>query len=138
MRFLTFLNLLFYLILSLHVGFDSHVQLVCIEKNGQVALETYAVEDVLTQGPATESLLHPESSQCQGCTDIYIGNGHPDAWGYSAPSTFEPQDLQSLQQALPLHQMPCFNCFKHVIPPISQRPVFSVQESHIPSTVLLI
>lgn len=149
MRFLAFLNLFLYMLFSLHAGFESHVQVLCLEKDGHAAIETYDLSQAqhtdshtATAASAETRLCCPDApGECEDCKDIYLGTGHPEIVAYQNPEPFQAQgNLQSLlnlQQLQPLTASPLQTVALQPLPlpPLAAAPP---QPVHLTSTVLLI
>lgn len=145
MRFLALLNLFLYVMLSLHTAFDGHVQVLCVEKDGHVAIETFdlaeMIADEVAQNVSSEqSLCCPDSpGQCNDCTDYYIGSGHPDSDGIRQTPNPIFQVLDALDQLPSLVPEPFITAWFSTSPP--DHPPLLLPDAklvHIPSTVLLI
>ena len=145
MRFVAFLNLFFYFFMSLHTSFDGHVQVLCVEKDGHIAIETFELGHRL---PAQNSLAHDDSTsshhtepagQSKNCTDYYMGTGHADTLAIWSSADLNLHSPQLLQVLLPVITSP---------PPVpltvATTPTYPPLDTpsptliHIPSTVLLI
>lgn len=143
MRFLALLNLFLYFMLSLHTSFDGHVQVLCIEKDGQINIETIELSQITHTETGHKSDTHfccaEKPRHCEGCTDYFIGTGHPDTLALSASSSLDFQALNTLQLRLPATSAPPVTAPPRTAPvgyPPPARP--SPTLNHIPSTVLLI
>lgn len=144
MRFLVVVTLFFYCVFNLHISFDDHVQVFCVEKNGHSEVETYALAHS-TIGPALHatSLESSKPGNCEDCTDYFIGSGHPDDQGFlnqSAANFNEDLSFDLQKISLTLAPKPLTAVLKNTPPLIYPPPLFTFANilTHIPSTVLLI
>ncbi len=146
MRFVAFINLFLYCLLNLHSAFDGHVQVLCVEKDGHVAIETYDVNQLIE---SQNNLANTHQSgfccsqkpeHCQDCTDYYLGTGHADTQGFKMINDLNVDENNTLTTALftftkeslisPLEEVPTPTYLSPLLPP--------ARLVHIPTTVLLI
>lgn len=142
MRFLALLNLFLYVILSLHTAFDGQVQVLCIEKNGHTAIETYDFSKIALAGDShsDKPIYSPvRPGQCHDCTDYYLGTDHPEPMMFASWPALEIQNFELLQILHPDTMTPLLSPLERPSPPAYPPIEISTLElSHIPSTVLLI
>lgn len=144
MRFLALLNLFLYVMLSLHAAFDGHVQVLCVEKDGHIEIETFDLTQMMADARAhddgSEQHICPDRpGDCDDCTDYYIGNGHPDTQGIWHGINPNLQALDSLYQLPSLLAVPFVTAWGPAPPPDHlPLPLPDASLVHIPSTVLLI
>ena len=144
MRFLALLNLFLYVMLSLHAAFDGHVQVLCIEKDGHIEIETFDLSQMMADARAhnnssDQHVCPDRPGECSDCTDYYIGNGHPDTLGVWHSINPNLQALDSLYQLPSLVAEPFVTAWAPAPPP--DHPPLPLPDAslvHIPSTVLLI
>lgn len=135
MRFLPFLNLILAVFLGFQTQFSGHAQVLCVEKDGQVVVETLSPESGSAAGTP---LCCPAGGDCENCHDIYLGNAQPSLHiSWSSPD-LPLQVLPWLQSLSPLRielQLPAV----HPHPPPEPAAVLAAAAPiHLPSTVLLI
>jgi len=144
MRFLVFVTLFFYCIFNLHIAFDKHVQVFCVEKNGHSSVETYDLTQwAMVNASQSTPLESDKLGNCEDCTDYFIGTGHPDNQGFFTqnPENFNNSvsfDLQKI--SLTLTPQPLAAILNNTPLPAYPPPLVSPSKVllHIPSTVLLI
>lgn len=135
MRFLSVLNLILSLFLGFQTYFVGHAQVLCVEKDGQVVVETFSPASGSAAGTP---LCCPAGGDCENCHDIYLGNEYPSNHVSWSPPDLPLQGLPWLQSLSPLRielRLPAV----HPHPPPEPPAVLAAASLiHLPSTVLLI
>lgn len=133
MRWLSFLNLLLFLLLSLHGLNLGPGQVLCIEKDGRTSIETVQ----LAQRPATDRqtpLLRCGTGQhCPDCQDIFLGSQRAESLRLQPAFVFDAGVLQLVRPALV--SLPAR---RPAVPLPAAEPVPLAPPAHLASTVLLI
>lgn len=138
----------FYLFLALLVGigpfFKGDALVLCMEKDGSVAIESLASTDTemrFEAASASDSLCAETSDPCPNCHDTFIGPAHSNPPGLQSVSAAYLPDLTQLQPLDPIPLQP-LSRLAPVSPPDSWRLTsllaVSAPPMHLPSTLLLI